>query len=76
MPDDFMRRVFSLVSVTLPAKGTYAIANVFLPRTDKGRQECKRLVEASLQLLSCLSVHGCFDLCAKAIMCARLLAWF
>mmetsp|Transcript_62362 Transcript_62362/g.174232 ORF Transcript_62362/g.174232 Transcript_62362/m.174232 type:complete len:2159 (-) Transcript_62362:60-6536(-) len=58
MPDDFMRRVFSLVSVTLPAKGTYAIANVFLPRTDKGRQECKRLVEATCDEVPGLKMLG------------------
>eukprot|EP00428_Durinskia_dybowskii_P045599 CAMPEP_0170342818 /NCGR_PEP_ID=MMETSP0116_2-20130129/72577_1 /TAXON_ID=400756 /ORGANISM="Durinskia baltica, Strain CSIRO CS-38" /LENGTH=754 /DNA_ID=CAMNT_0010596457 /DNA_START=58 /DNA_END=2318 /DNA_ORIENTATION=- len=52
-PDGFMRRQFKDVGVDLPASGEYAVGNVFLPRTEQGLAEGKRILEST-----CASVAG------------------
>ncbi|CAJ1373522.1 unnamed protein product, partial [Effrenium voratum] len=59
IPDRFMRRVASELSVELPPPRQYAVGNVFLDQSEEGTQEGKRIFEQV-----CASISG-----------LRLLTW-
>ncbi len=45
IPDSFFRRASDGLGIALPATGSYGIGMLFLPRHDKSRSECERLIE-------------------------------
>jgi glutamate synthase (ferredoxin) len=49
MPDAFLRRAFDAVGVSLPPPGHYGVGLVFLPRTPRQADECRRMLAAIVE---------------------------
>ncbi len=49
MPDAFMRKEAAKLDIQLPAAGEYAVGNVFLPQTDKNREQVEALIGKIIQ---------------------------
>ena len=49
MPDAFMRKEAAKLDIQLPAAGQYAVGNVFLPQTDKNREQVEALIGKIIQ---------------------------
>jgi len=45
IPDEFLRREAEAIGIELPAPGFYGVGVLFLPRADKARQQCERIVK-------------------------------
>ncbi|CAM9488644.1 unnamed protein product [Chrysoparadoxa australica] len=49
VPDGFMRKVAKEVGIELPAKGTYAVGNVFVPKAEGAVEEAKAIMERTIK---------------------------
>ena len=44
IPDAFLRKEATKLGITLPAEGSYACGNVFLPQSQNGREACEAII--------------------------------